>query len=110
MLFDNEEVGSQTAQGADSNMLQEFTMRVFQELRPDDKKDEYFRAIHRSLLVSADMAHAVHPNYSEKHQSNHQPKVHHGIVLKTNANQRYMTDIVGASILREIARKAEVPT
>jgi aspartyl aminopeptidase len=55
------------------------------------------------------MAHAIHPNYSEKHQPLHTPKLHHGIVLKTNANQRYTTDIVSGSILRAVAEKADVP-
>lgn len=49
------------------------------------------------------MAHAVHPNYSEKHQPQHAPRIHNGIVLKNNANQRYMTDTVGASIVRAVA-------
>ena len=55
------------------------------------------------------MAHAVHPNYSEKHQSAHSPKIHEGIVLKINANQRYMTDSVGSSVLKIIADRAGVP-
>ena len=55
------------------------------------------------------MAHAVHPNYSEKHQAQHAPKIHEGIVLKINANQRYMTDSVGSSVLKVLANKAEVP-
>jgi aspartyl aminopeptidase len=52
------------------------------------------------------MAHALHPNYQDKHQAQHAPKVHGGIVLKTNANQRYMTDVVGASVIRAIAQQA----
>jgi aspartyl aminopeptidase len=52
------------------------------------------------------MAHGLHPNYQEKHQPNHAPKVHRGIVLKTNANQRYMTDVVGSSVIRAIAQQA----
>jgi aspartyl aminopeptidase len=55
------------------------------------------------------MAHSVHPNYSEKHQSQHAPKIHKGIVLKTNANQRYGTDTIGASLVRVLAEKAGVP-
>ena len=55
------------------------------------------------------MAHGVHPNYSEKHHPIHSPKLHHGIVLKTNANQRYMTDTVGASIIRAVAERVGVP-
>jgi aspartyl aminopeptidase len=66
-------------------------------------------AIKKSFIISADMAHAVHPNYSAKHQSQHSPKLNNGIVIKTNFNQRYMTDGVSGSILRLLAKKAEVP-
>lgn len=67
MLFDHEEVGSQSAQGADSNMAVEITQRIFGAFGPFDQ-ERYYQAIHKSFLLSADMAHAVHPNYSEKHQ------------------------------------------
>jgi len=86
MLFDHEEIGSQSAQGADSNMLAEATKRIFETVNPDHTGQDYFRAVHKSLMVSADMAHAIHPNYPEKHQENHRPKIHGGIVLKNNAN------------------------
>lgn len=109
MLFDHEEIGSQSMQGADSNMLVEVTERVFGSVYPKFTKEDYFRSIRRSLLVSADMAHSVHPNYSDKHQGQHQPKIHNGIVLKQNCNQRYATDTIGASIIRTIAEKAGVP-
>lgn len=102
MLFDHEEVGSQSAQGADSNMAVEITQRVFGALTPFDQ-ELYYQAIHKSFLLSADMAHAVHPNYSEKHQGQHQPKIQEGIVVKVNANQRYMTDSVGSSVLKVLA-------
>lgn len=108
-LFDHEEVGSSSAQGADSNMLVETTERIFWGLRGNAPKEDFYRAIHKSLLVSADMAHAVHPNYSEKHQSQHQPKLHDGIVFKWNANQRYVTDTAGSALLREIAAKNSIP-
>lgn len=85
MLFDHEEIGSTSAQGADSNMAVEVTQRIFNCLGNHSQED-YYRAIHRSLLISADMAHACHPNYAEKHQGCHQPKIHEGIVIKTNAN------------------------
>lgn len=55
------------------------------------------------------MAHGLHPNYQEKHQPNHAPRIHQGIVLKTNANQRYMTDIIGATVIRAVAEPAGVP-
>ena len=102
MLFDHEEVGSQSAQGADSNMAVEITQRIFGGLTPFDQ-ELYYQAIHKSFLLSADMAHAVHPNYSEKHQGQHQPKIQEGIVVKINANQRYMTDTVGSSVLKVLA-------
>lgn len=66
MLFDHEEVGSQSAQGADSNMLVEVSQRLYKSLG-DQGEEDYFRCMRRSLLLSADLAHAVHPNYSEKH-------------------------------------------
>jgi len=106
MLFDHEEIGSTSAQGADSNMLVEATERIVYGLKPTASKEDYYRSIHKSYFVSADMAHAVHPNYAEKHQSCHQPKFHQGIVLKINANQRYTTDSASASILKVIAAQA----
>lgn len=108
MLFDHEEIGSTSAQGADSNMAVEVTQRIFNALGSHSQED-YYRAIHRSLLISADMAHACHPNYTEKHQPSHQPKIHEGIVIKTNANQRYMTDSVGTTILRHMCNQVNVP-
>lgn len=68
MLFDHEEIGSKSAQGADSNMVTEVTERISWCLKPDLTKENYYRIIRNSFFVSADMAHAVHPNYSEKHQ------------------------------------------
>lgn len=63
MLFDHEEVGSCSAQGADSNMVVEATERILFNVKKDASKEDYFRAIRRSYLISADMAHAIHPNY-----------------------------------------------
>jgi len=101
MLFDHEEIGSSSAQGADSNILVETTQRISNLL--GSSQEDYFRSIHKSMVISADMAHAIHPNYASKHRDNHGPKIHEGIVIKTNANQRYMTDAVSASILRSLA-------
>jgi aspartyl aminopeptidase len=61
-----------------------------------------------SLLISADMAHAVHPNYSEKHEENHRPKMNQGVVVKQNANQRYATTSITTHILRQCAKEAGV--
>lgn len=63
MLFDHEEIGSQSAQGADSNMAAEVTLRIFESLSPHLKMSDYYRAIRQSFLLSADMAHGLHPNY-----------------------------------------------
>lgn len=70
--FDNEEVGSATTMGAASNLMQ----TVLQRMNNDPAT--YDAAIRRSLLVSADMAHAVHPNYAELHEENHRPAIHKG--------------------------------
>lgn len=67
MLFDHEEIGSQSAQGADSNMVVEATERILLACNPASTKEDYYTAIRKSFFVSADMAHALHPNYSEKH-------------------------------------------
>lgn len=89
-FFDNEEVGSETAQGSGSPFLKDVLERI---LLPAKKpREALMRSIARSVFVSADMAHAVHPNYSEMHDVNHMPMLNKGPVIKTNAGQRYATD------------------
>ncbi|XP_062030620.1 probable aspartyl aminopeptidase [Rosa rugosa] len=106
-LFDHEEVGSDSAQGAGSPAMLNTLSRITHSFTTDSKLLE--KAIQRSFLVSADMAHALHPNYMDKHEDNHQPKLHGGLVIKHNANQRYATNAVTSLIFREIARNHSLP-
>ncbi len=103
-VLDNEEVGSQTKQGAASTFLFDVLSRISESLHGD-----YRRLIAGSFLISADNAHAVHPNHPEFADGGHRPKMNGGIVIKHNANQRYTTDAVSQSIFSEICRKAGVP-
>jgi aspartyl aminopeptidase len=101
--FDHEEVGSNSVPGAGSTMLEDTIAR----LCPDASLLP--ATIRRSILVSADMAHAVHPNYSGVHEENHRPAMHGGVVIKNNTNQRYATTAVTAFLFRRVAAIAGVP-
>jgi aspartyl aminopeptidase len=107
VLFDHEEVGSQTAGGAASSLLPSVLERVV--LASDGSREDYHRALARSMCVSADMAHAVHPNYADKHEAQHQPKMNGGPVIKMNAQQRYATQAPTAARFAELCRAEEVP-
>ncbi|KAK1271884.1 putative aspartyl aminopeptidase [Acorus gramineus] len=107
-LFDHEEVGSNSAQGAGSPAMLDALSRILKAFSTSDSK-LLEKAIQRSFLVSADMAHALHPNYMDKHEENHQPKLHGGLVIKHNANQRYATNAVTSLIFREIAENHNLP-
>jgi len=100
---DHEEVGSSSACGADGPLLEQ----TLQRLLPNG--DDYVRAIQRSLLVSADNAHGVHPNYADKHDGNHGPKLNAGPVIKVNSNQRYATNSETAGFFRHLCMAEEVP-
>ena len=102
-LFDNEEVGSETKQGAASTFLFDVLTRIV----PDSLT--YRRKIASSFLVSCDNAHAVHPNHPEYSDKNHSVYMNGGVVIKYNANQRYTTDAVSSGIFRLICEKANVP-
>jgi len=107
ICFDHEEIGSESAQGAGSPVMSEALSRV---LGCFDTSDEMLRVtVRKSFLISADVAHAIHPNYPEKHEKNHQPVLNQGTVIKTNQNQRYATNAETGFIIRELARRAEVP-
>ncbi|KAJ9163872.1 hypothetical protein P3X46_023499 [Hevea brasiliensis] len=106
-LFDHEEVGSDSAQGAGSPVMLDAISRITNSFNSDSKLLQ--KAIQMSFLVSADMAHAFHPNYMDKHEDNHQPKMHGGLVIKHNANQRYATNSVTSFLFGEIASKHNLP-
>ncbi|CAG9460023.1 unnamed protein product [Pedinophyceae sp. YPF-701] len=107
-LFDNEEVGSDSAQGAGSPLMLDVVRRVAAALGAGEE-GAVERTLQASFLVSADMAHALHPNYMDKHETLHQPAIHGGLVIKHNANQRYATSAVSAAVFREVGARRKLP-
>ena len=110
-LFDHEEIGSQSAQGAGSPVMVEAVRRISSALTDHPHAldpDVFSSTIRRSFVFSVDQAHAIHPNYSSKHEKNHAPKMNAGVVMKTNQNQRYSTNGVTGFIVRELTRKANI--
>ncbi len=106
-LFDHEEVGSQSVTGAESAFLPRVLSRIVGGM--GGSADDFARATVASLCVSADMAHAVHPNYAERHEARHRPVLNGGPVLKVNAQQRYATSGRTGALFTELCRAAEVP-
>ena len=100
---DHEEVGSCSHCGADGPFLEQVLRRLLPE------GDAFSRAIQRSLLVSADNAHGVHPNYADKHDANHGPALNGGPVIKISSNQRYATNSETAGFFRHLCQDSEVP-
>lgn len=105
-IFDNEEVGSSTKQGADSNMLLNILERICISL--GKTREEFFTSIYSSFMISADLAHGVHPNMSQKHDPTNRPVLGQGPVIKINANQSYTSDAYSASIYKNICKEANV--
>lgn len=103
-IFDNEEVGSATKMGAASSFFFETLSKIAKSLDFD-----LSQAITSSFLISADNAHALHPNHPELSDTKRAPVLNHGIVLKHNACQRYTTEAISATLVTEIAKKADVP-
>ena len=101
-VFDNEEVGSETKQGAASTFLSDVLSSVV--------GDKYKVMLNSSFMISADNAHAIHPNHPELSDKKNAPKINGGVVIKWNANQRYATDAVSDAIFKEIVVKSNVKT
>ena len=106
-IFDNEETGSQTKQGAGSPFLSYMLKRI--ALAQSGSEEAYYQAVERAFMISADNAHAWHPNYSEKFDPTNHPKLGGGPVIKFNAAQKYASDAVSVSIFASICQEAGVP-
>ena len=105
-IFDNEEVGSSTRQGADSDFLLSNLERITYSL---GKREELSQMIANSFLVSADNGHGLHPNHPEKSDSKNYPLLNKGIVIKYHGNQKYTTDAYTGAVIKAICKEAEVP-
>ena len=125
-LFDHEEIGSLSAQGADSNILPAVIRRLsvlpseferipnsqdlYDQIRHDaSSSTAYEQTLSTSFLISADMAHSINPNYAGKYEASHRPEMNKGTVVKINANARYMTNSPGIVLIQEVARRQGVP-
>lgn len=105
-VFDNEEIGSGTAQGADGNFLESALKRIAYSLRFDD--NEYYKALASSVLLSVDNAHATHPNHAEKSDPTNKTLLGGGVVIKSHANGAYSTDGLSSALLKSVLKKAGV--
>lgn len=106
-IFDNEETGSQTKQGAGSPFLASVLKRI--ALAQGGSEESFYVAVEKSFMVSADNAHAWHPNYPEKYDPTNHPVLGGGPVIKFNAAQKYASDAVSAAVFAELCREAGVP-
>ena len=107
VVFDNEEVGSVTKQGAMSTFLVSTLNRINKALGKSD--EDYYRAIAKSMLISCDNAHAIHPNHPELFDVKNRPILNKGIAIKESANQKYTTDAFSRAILKKILDKNNIP-
>ena len=100
---DHEEVGSASHCGADGPFLESVLKRI------NESNEDFCRCMQHSWLISADNAHGIHPNYPEKYDANHGPRLNEGPVIKINANQRYATTSESSALFRHICEQAEIP-
>jgi len=107
IFWDNEEVGSNTAQGAASPFFNQTLERILLALQLT--RDDYFQVLNRSTCISIDLAHALHPNYPERHDFNHQPLLGKGVVLKNNAQMRYASDAYSSIPVQVVAHLHQIP-
>ena len=107
VCFDNEEVGSTTKQGADSPFLSGTLERI--GISIGKSREDYYRALSKSFMISSDLGHALHPNYGEKSDPTNRPIVNKGPIIKVSANQSYTSDSVSSAVYRSICERAGVP-
>lgn len=100
---DHEEVGSMSTSGAQGSLLESVLMRLNTDI------ESYHRMVQHSMLISVDNAHAIHPNFADKHDAEHGPKMNHGLVIKSNANQRYATNSETSAFFRQLCDQLNVP-
>lgn len=106
-LFDHEEIGSETRQGADSSFLENILERI--AITKGYSREEYLRILNKSYLVSGDMAHSYHPSYPEKYDPSYSPVMNGGPVIKWNANYNYATNLESSQMFKKLCKMAEVP-
>ncbi len=107
VFWDNEEIGSSTAQGASSPFLMQTVERIMLSLKLS--REDYFRIIAKSICASVDLAHSKHPNYSDKHEPSHKVLMSSGIVIKSHANCRYASDALSTAPIVAICKKEDIP-
>ncbi|OSA94024.1 UNVERIFIED_ORG: M18 family aminopeptidase [Clostridium botulinum] len=107
VALDNEEIGSLTSQGANSSLLENILERITLALGKD--REDFKRSLSNSVMISADLAHALHPNYTEKHDPTSRPLVGKGPVIKIAASGSYSTDSYAAAIFKQVCKNADVP-
>lgn len=98
-LFNHEEVGSVSSSGAAGSLIPLLLRRL------SPRPEEHARSVAKSFLISADVTHAVHPSYKNKHEENHSPAINGGIAIKMNHKQRYASDSIGSFIIRKLVEK-----